>query len=153
MEKVGEGKKTKIPPVIWQILRLLHMGAGKSLGSKLTEQLFFPSQKSNSPWRYSASVYICYQVSFICSLNNKIHAGEGEEGRQCILIYHIKQGQPNSCTIPTLIHTGKKEEKEGETPEREKKKRLFILLKNPREGPLMQRPCFYKCFPFLTRFL
>lgn len=40
MKKVGEGKKTKIPPVIWQILRLLDMGAGKSLGSKLTEQPF-----------------------------------------------------------------------------------------------------------------
>lgn len=42
MEKVEEGKKSKIPPVIWQILRLLDMGAGKGLGSKLIEQTFHP---------------------------------------------------------------------------------------------------------------
>jgi len=64
-----------------------------------------------------------------------------------------KAGQTHSCTIPILIHTGKKEEKGGKNPHRKKKKSLFILLKDPREGPLMQRPCFYKCFPFLTQFL
>lgn len=44
MEKVGVGKKTKITPVIWQILTLIDMGAGNSLGTKLTEQPFHPSK-------------------------------------------------------------------------------------------------------------
>lgn len=38
----------------------------------------------------------------------------GQEGKtKCILFYHIKLRQLNSCTVPALIHTGKKEEKGG----------------------------------------
>lgn len=41
-----------------------------------------------------------------------------------------KAGQTHSCTIPILIHTGKKEEKGGKNPQR-KKKKPFYFAKGP----------------------
>lgn len=42
-----------------------------------------------------------------------------------------KAGQTHSCTIPILIHTGKKEEKGGKNPQRKKKKKPFYFAKGP----------------------
>lgn len=81
MEKAGEGTKPPNPSSDMANLQITGHGGREEFRQQADRTALLPPRKSNSPRGYSASVYICYQVSFIGSLNNEIHAEEGEEGR------------------------------------------------------------------------
>lgn len=80
-EESGGGDENQNPSCDMANPQITRHGGREEFRQQADRTALPPPQKSNSPQGYSASVYICYQVSFICSLNNKIHAGEGEEGR------------------------------------------------------------------------